>query len=460
MKYKGINMKHKYLVSILILLIFFLLVSCKNTETHLPVEQPKEIDSATEKTNQIEKEVLDEANTNQPETNNLDEENTPLDDTTDIESSENEEMDNAESLVEPERTNNIIKNCMSIISQEGLNLRDQPMINSGKIVLMPYDSEVIILDEEKAKDTIDNIKGNWIKVKYNNVEGWAFDAYLDCIVDRNDIKTGDIINGLEVTVKQAGNVIEFQGEISLTGELLMNNSYAVLIPDKEYLKTLPKFDEGNEIFYFHLRNFRETANELNLSSNTYSVSAELNGYSIGSTIKGNKSIPEYRTEIISINEFKVKEISEYDGKSIESYYITEEVQIKDIICGLQVIFICVINDKYDPNYPHYIGSVGFKGEMTLNCSYLYYDGDYFTGGSGYIFHILEEDYNKIPHFKGQETPHFEIGNIDEDTKDKLGKKGTAKIKVNDYNYYWEPKEHTSTAELLEIITVEKEEDFE
>lgn len=76
-------------------------------------------------------------------------------------------------------------NCISKITrvayvnaENGLILRDQPSIKSNKILVIPNNSEIEILDPSIKTDQINDKKGNWVKARYMNNVGYLFDAYL------------------------------------------------------------------------------------------------------------------------------------------------------------------------------------------------------------------------------------------------------------------------------------------
>ncbi|EMY63535.1 SH3 domain-containing protein [Leptospira terpstrae] len=60
----------------------------------------------------------------------------------------------------------------------GLILREKPTKNSNKILLIPNNSKISIIDSPTTPDQINNKSGNWIKAKYLNNVGYLFDAYL------------------------------------------------------------------------------------------------------------------------------------------------------------------------------------------------------------------------------------------------------------------------------------------
>lgn len=71
-----------------------------------------------------------------------------------------------------------------VSSKDGLNVRESPTLNSKKIAVLIYASEVTVL-ETGTEETIDGIKGNWVKIKIpklswsqKDLSGWVFGGYL------------------------------------------------------------------------------------------------------------------------------------------------------------------------------------------------------------------------------------------------------------------------------------------
>lgn len=71
-------------------------------------------------------------------------------------------------------------------SEEGLILRELPSKKSNKILVIPNNSEIEILDSSIKADQINDKKGNWVKARYMNNVGYLFDAYLS-INKKNDL---------------------------------------------------------------------------------------------------------------------------------------------------------------------------------------------------------------------------------------------------------------------------------
>lgn len=69
---------------------------------------------------------------------------------------------------------------LQVNAQSGLKLRAEPTLQSTVLDIMPYGS-FVTLEEFEPFNVVDRVEwndGNWIKVEYNGMEGWAFDGFL------------------------------------------------------------------------------------------------------------------------------------------------------------------------------------------------------------------------------------------------------------------------------------------
>jgi hypothetical protein len=64
-----------------------------------------------------------------------------------------------------------------VISKSGIIMRDAPGRNGNKIAKIPY-WERVIVNLTSQPDTLDNIPGFWVKIRYKDKEGFVFDGYL------------------------------------------------------------------------------------------------------------------------------------------------------------------------------------------------------------------------------------------------------------------------------------------
>jgi len=60
----------------------------------------------------------------------------------------------------------------------GINLREDKTLNSRILLNIPYGEKVFVLNETSDYFEVDNIIGNWVKVRYKDVEGYVFGGYL------------------------------------------------------------------------------------------------------------------------------------------------------------------------------------------------------------------------------------------------------------------------------------------
>jgi hypothetical protein len=84
-------------------------------------------------------------------------------------------------------------NCISKVTrvayvnaEEGLMLKELPSKKSNKILVIPNNSEIEILDQSIKTDQINDKKGYWVKARYMNNVGFLFDAYLS-VKQRSDL---------------------------------------------------------------------------------------------------------------------------------------------------------------------------------------------------------------------------------------------------------------------------------
>lgn len=59
-----------------------------------------------------------------------------------------------------------------------INLREDKTLNSRILLNIPYGEKVFVLNETSDYFEVDNIIGNWVKVRYSDVEEQVFGGYL------------------------------------------------------------------------------------------------------------------------------------------------------------------------------------------------------------------------------------------------------------------------------------------
>ena len=82
-----------------------------------------------------------------------------------------------------------------VMALSGLKMRDLPSLKGKKILTIPYNGEVELIDtgESYGELTIQElkdfyIKGEWVKVRYDGKEGFVFNGYLTQFPLPSDIK--------------------------------------------------------------------------------------------------------------------------------------------------------------------------------------------------------------------------------------------------------------------------------
>jgi hypothetical protein len=71
-----------------------------------------------------------------------------------------------------------IKATVVTKEKDPLRMRAMPDIGSGVIGTIPNGTTIEILGEDDKTTTIDGQSGKWMKVRYNNQEGWAWSGFL------------------------------------------------------------------------------------------------------------------------------------------------------------------------------------------------------------------------------------------------------------------------------------------
>ncbi|MBP9885536.1 MAG: SH3 domain-containing protein [Leptospiraceae bacterium] len=72
-------------------------------------------------------------------------------------------------------------------AQGGLILRAGAGRQHKNITLIPVNSKVVILDKGGPSEVIEDLHGNWFKIRYQNYQGWAFSGFLNYKGDNNEL---------------------------------------------------------------------------------------------------------------------------------------------------------------------------------------------------------------------------------------------------------------------------------
>jgi hypothetical protein len=136
--------------------------------------------------------------------------------------------------------NNASRNAI-VVSENGLILREGHSQKSKAITTLPFKAKVVIINENGPEETIDGVKGKWVRVDFHGSYGWVFDGFLEkdknkiskLHVNKRLIKLGD---GPISFIISGGNSIYFsniknarvsfntcQGEFTLNGFYIIKN---------------------------------------------------------------------------------------------------------------------------------------------------------------------------------------------------------------------------------------------
>ncbi|MCP5494659.1 MAG: SH3 domain-containing protein [Leptospiraceae bacterium] len=81
---------------------------------------------------------------------------------------------------------------LALVIASELSIRKFASKTAERVKLVPFDSIVEILEESPNSETIDGIKSKWLKVKYEEEEGWVFGGYVIEIKEENMEKIDSI----------------------------------------------------------------------------------------------------------------------------------------------------------------------------------------------------------------------------------------------------------------------------
>ncbi len=75
-------------------------------------------------------------------------------------------------------------------ARDGLRMRVSPGVDSERILTIPDRSAVEILEETGDVVSISGTSGKWLRVKWNNTNGWVFGGFIDKI-EKKKIESGE-----------------------------------------------------------------------------------------------------------------------------------------------------------------------------------------------------------------------------------------------------------------------------
>lgn len=73
-----------------------------------------------------------------------------------------------------------------VTASPSLIIRDEPSVDGEKLGTIPNGEEIEILESTDNEDTINGRTGKWVRLEWDGVEGYAFDAYLDLVYKDDD----------------------------------------------------------------------------------------------------------------------------------------------------------------------------------------------------------------------------------------------------------------------------------
>lgn len=65
-----------------------------------------------------------------------------------------------------------------ILAQSGIVLRNKPGFHAQKIDIIPYNTQIKVLEINPKIDTYEGLKNNWVKISYKNQKGFIFGGLL------------------------------------------------------------------------------------------------------------------------------------------------------------------------------------------------------------------------------------------------------------------------------------------
>lgn len=72
-----------------------------------------------------------------------------------------------------------IKTSSRVKAGGGLSIRSEPNVHSAVLATAPNHATLTIIDENAATDNIGGTNGNWYKVEYQGVTGYAWGNFIE-----------------------------------------------------------------------------------------------------------------------------------------------------------------------------------------------------------------------------------------------------------------------------------------
>jgi hypothetical protein len=103
-----------------------------------------------------------------------------------------------------------------VSADAGLRMRDAPHLDGNQLCIIPFNTEVKLLEESGEEITISGAAGKWSKVEWNGKQGWVFGGFLSEskvtpaeteVADEYDISPEEVIGKTARVPKPEGGEI-------------------------------------------------------------------------------------------------------------------------------------------------------------------------------------------------------------------------------------------------------------
>lgn len=116
-----------------------------------------------------------------------------------------------------------------VIAQSGLSLRAAPNLNSDILKVLPARSKVQVC-EPASQATIDGLKGHWRPARFNDLEGYLFDAYLTVQEQSGEVKEASSENNCRY---ELAALVKAPSGLSLRAKPSLNSKKLTVVPFEE-----------------------------------------------------------------------------------------------------------------------------------------------------------------------------------------------------------------------------------
>ena len=78
---------------------------------------------------------------------------------------------------------NLVGKTAFVNASAGLRVRSTPSVDGERIGALDYLTELKVVNIGSGNVMIDGVRGRWVKIIADNIEGWVFDGYLTELLD-------------------------------------------------------------------------------------------------------------------------------------------------------------------------------------------------------------------------------------------------------------------------------------